>query len=133
MNLGASTIQRKILKPAAMVWLGAAVLMMAAVTLDMYHAPGGTAVARIFKHADNLTTPAWIACSEAVSRVPADATVLVETDSRYFFYLLRYRLYPTIVISEREIPSSQGFSADSIDCIVSYRDGRLGVTEGQPK
>ena len=130
MNLSARTVQLRIVKPVVSIWLGAAFIMMVAATLDMYHAAGGVVVAKFFRHTDNLSAPAWDACSEAISRVPTDATVFVDTDSRYFFYLLRYRLYPTPAVSERELPSWQGFGADSINCTVVYRDGNLDVTEG---
>ncbi|HVP58707.1 MAG TPA: hypothetical protein VMU02_11460 [bacterium] len=127
LSLSASAFQHYILRPAILIWVVLAAVMICLGLYDIYAPPGKSPVARLFKHRVNLATEQWKATEEVLKTLPPVRTVLVDTDNRPFFYLLRYRLYPTWVVTERELASWKRSPSDSIDATVIYRKGTVRI------
>jgi len=129
MKLDRSTAGKRITKPLLLLWMILALAFMVLTVWDLYAPSAGSPVARFLKHRVNLESPEWKAALAAEAEIPAQSTVLVETDNRIFFFILRYHLYPAWVVTERELASWKGARRDLIDHLVSYRGGKLEVTE----
>jgi len=129
LDVGARTVERRVLKPAISVWAALAVVMICLGLYDVYAPVGTSPVARFFKHRVNLASKEWKATELVAETLPPAKTVEVETDNRAFFYLLRYRLCPAWVLSEREMASWRHGPSDSIDVRIVYRKGVLRIEE----
>ncbi len=129
MRIDAVPIQVKIIRPLVILWIGVAAAMMGLVLWDMHCPSGRSPIGRFFNHIVNRQSQELKAALAVESQLPPDVRIFVTTDNRYFFYLLRYRLYPSWVVSQKELPSCKAVCADSFDHEVVYRKGVLEVTE----
>ena len=125
MAIGRRAIQLLVVKPLLVAWAILVIPIMAFVICEAYAPLGLPLVSRLCAHRINVGSPEWKAVTVIDSLVPAHSTVLVETDNDYFFYLLRYRIYPCLVWTANEWDLPEAVAQDSVVYLVSYQDGEL--------
>jgi hypothetical protein len=123
--------QRWLVRPAMVVWMLLAVVMLLIVSLEIALPPVESPATRLFPHRENVGSEEHKAVVAATSALSSARLVFVDTDNRFFFGLLRYRLYPCWAVSERELKVWQHGGPDFADVIVRYRDGLLSIEPGE--
>lgn len=97
--------------------------MSALVIGDCCLPPGLSPMTRFVEFRQTIGCPEWKAAEAAKLKVPCDCVVIVDTDNAGFFYLLRYKLYPTWVLTESDLPAWEASSLGIPLWSVHYHDG----------
>lgn len=117
------------LRSALSAWSLAAAVLIAGVVAEVIAPRGLRPLSRLFAHRENLRAAEWVAAEQALSLLPPCRRVAVDTDDRLFFYVLRYRSYPTWIVPVRE--DAPAGTEDSLTCRVYFHDGVLRIEEAR--
>lgn len=126
--LSAPKIQRYVLRPLLWVWIVMSIAVGALVIADCCLPPGLSPIGRLVEFRQNIGCPEWTAAEAAKSQVPCDCVVIVDTDDTSFFYLLRYKLYPTWVLAQSDLPAWDVASLGIPQWSIDYHDGVVLVS-----
>lgn len=126
-------IQQRLVRPALVAWTLIASVMLVLLVFEVAMPPGTSPVDHLFRHRENMVSNDLKAAKQAEDDLGPQRLVYVETDRRMFFALLRYRMYPCWVLSERELEAWQSARSDCFTATVVYLDGSLKIGGGGPE
>jgi hypothetical protein len=130
-----TTFEGRFLRPVLRAWSVLAAILIVGIAADVLAPPALRPLRRFLSYHDNLRAVEWTASEQARAQLPPCRRVLVDTDDRLFFYNLRYRSYPTWILTDRDAralpPESPTGPRDSLACRVYYHERVLRVEEAR--
>jgi len=107
------------------LWLPAAAALAAAQTWDAVAPRSWSIFRRLYAYREDHANRPWLMAAAAREELEPGRTVLVDTDHYYFFFALRYQMYPTWVLWDEVDPDAA--SRDPAAQRVVYRDDELTI------